>query len=120
MREEDVSNTAFRTHQWHYKFLVMPFRLTNAPTTFQLLMKEFMLYFTKFVPIFFDDILMYSRSIGEHLEHVRMVLAVLKEHQLRTNLKKCCFAQERVEYLGHVVSRVRMTKDQTKIEAILK
>ncbi|PKU84753.1 RNA-directed DNA polymerase [Dendrobium catenatum] len=91
MREADVPKTAFR--------------LTNAPAIFQSLMNRvFKQHLRKFVLVFFDDILMYSRTVEEHLEHLRVVLEVLQEHQLKANLKKCSFAQASVEYLGLVVS----------------
>ncbi|PKU59326.1 RNA-directed DNA polymerase [Dendrobium catenatum] len=91
MRETDVPKTAFR--------------LTNAPYIFQSLMNRVLKqHLRKFVLIFFDDILVYNKTVEEYLEHLRVVL-VLQEHQLKANLKKCSFAQASVEYLGHVVSQ---------------
>ncbi|KAG8485906.1 hypothetical protein CXB51_019256 [Gossypium anomalum] len=93
----------FRTHEGCYEFLVMPFGLTNTPSTFQATMNEVFKSLRKFVLVFVDDILIYSGSWQEHLNHVKLVLTRLRECGLVAKASKCVFGQERVEYLGHLV-----------------
>lgn len=98
MREEDIHKTAFRTHQGHYEFLVMPFDLTNATSNFQALMNTiFQPHLRKHILVFFDDILIYSLDWDTHLEHVRSALKVLEAHSLLVKNSKCSFGVTSVE-----------------------
>ena len=116
----DVPKTAFRTRYGHYEFLVMPFGLTNAPAVFMALMnKVFMPYLDKFVIVFIDDILVYSRDEEEHANHLRLVLQTLREKQLYVKFNKCEFWLDQVVFLGHIVSGEGIKVDPKKIEAIL-
>lgn len=84
----------------------MPFGLLNAPTTFQSIINDiFRPFLRKFVLVFFDDILVYSRGMQEHKWHLKEVLQLLQKNNLVINRKKCSFGSERIEYLGHIVSR---------------
>ncbi|WMV24899.1 hypothetical protein MTR67_018284 [Solanum verrucosum] len=106
IREEDVSKTAFRTRYGHYDFLVMPFGLTNAPAVFMDLMNRvFRPFLDRFVIIFTEYILVYSRTQEEHENHLKIVLQTLREHKLYAKFSKCEFWLDSVAFLGHVVSK---------------
>ena len=104
--EEDIPKTAFNTRYGKYEFLVMPFSLTNAPAMFQALMNSILRpYIDKFVLVYLDDILVYSNSEKEHLEHLRLVFEALRQHQLYARPKKCTFNKPNVEFCGHIVGQ---------------
>jgi hypothetical protein len=119
MRPEDVHKTAFRTHDGLYEFLEMAFGLCNAPTTFQALKNDVLRPFLRrFVLVFFDDILIYSKTWAHHLCHLRAVLDELRRHQLFVKCNKCSFATSSVTYLGHVISAAGVAMDPAKVQAI--
>ena len=120
VREADIPKTAFRTRNGHFKFTVMPFGLTNAPTAFMDLMhRVFQPYLDQFVVVFIDDILIYSRSEEEHEDHLRVILQVLRDHQLYAKFSKCEFWHTEVKFLGHVVSASGVSVDPEKVEAVM-
>jgi hypothetical protein len=119
MRPEDVQKTAFRTHDGLYEFLVMAFGLCNAPVTFQALMNDVLRSFLRrFVLVFFDDILIYSKTWADHLHHLRTVLDELRRHQLFVKCNKCSFGASSVAYLEHVISAAGVAMDPAKVQAI--
>ncbi|KAH9685255.1 Endonuclease [Citrus sinensis] len=121
IKDVDVPTTAFRTRYGHYEFLVMPFGLTNAPAAFMDLMNRvFSLYLDRFVIVFIDDILVYSRNEKEHAEHLWTVLQTLRQKQLYAKFSKCEFWLDRVVFLGHVISAEGIYVDPQKIEAVVK
>ncbi|GJZ79643.1 putative reverse transcriptase domain-containing protein, partial [Tanacetum coccineum] len=119
VHEDDIPKTAFRTRYGHFEFTVMPFGLTNAPTMFMDLMNRVCRpYLDKFVIVFIDDILIYSKTQEEHVEHLRLVLELLKREKLYAKFSKCEFWLREVQFLGHVINGNRIHVDPSKIEAV--
>ncbi|GJT85559.1 putative reverse transcriptase domain-containing protein [Tanacetum coccineum] len=119
VREEDIPKTAFRTRYGHYEFQVMPFGLTNAPAIFMDLMNQVCKpYLDKFVIVFIDDILIYSKNKKEHEEHLKQILELLKKEELYAKFSKYKFWIPKVQFLGHVIDNEGIHVDPAKIESI--
>ena len=120
VKPEDIPKTAFRTHEGHYELLVMPFKLTNAPSTFQSLMNDiFKPYLRKFILVFFDDILVYSFSLQDHFEHLKLTLEVLRSNHLFAKMSKCIFGCIKIDYIGHLISAKGVKANGKKLSAII-
>ncbi|GJY29064.1 putative reverse transcriptase domain-containing protein [Tanacetum coccineum] len=119
VREEDILKTTFRTRYGHYEFQVMPFGLTNAPAVFMdLLNRVCKSYLDKFVIVFIDDILIYSKSRKEHEGHLKLILRLLKKDELYAKFSKCDFWLSKVQFLGYVIDSEGIHVDPAKIELI--
>ena len=120
VRETYIPKTTFRIRYGHFEFTVMPFGLTNAPAAFMDLMhRVFQPYLYQFVVVFVDDILIYSQLEWEHEYHLRIVLQLLRDHQLYAKFNKCEFWLTEVRFLGHVVSASGVSVDPEKVEAVM-
>nr|GEW40748.1 putative reverse transcriptase domain-containing protein [Tanacetum cinerariifolium] len=119
VRDEDIPKTAFRTRYGHYEFQVMPFDLTNAPAMFMDLMNRVCKpYLNKFIIVFIDDILIYSRNEEEHANHLRIILELLRNKKLYAKFSKCEFWIHIVQFLGHIINSRGLHVDPTKTEAV--
>lgn len=115
----DIEKTAFRTHQGHLEFLVMPFGLTKALSTVQSFMNDILKPFIrKFVLVFFDDILIYSATWSKHHQHVKAVFEQMLQHSLFVKRSKCFFGQPSVAYLGHIISASGIAMDPSKVSVV--
>ncbi|GJV42598.1 putative reverse transcriptase domain-containing protein [Tanacetum coccineum] len=119
VHEDDIPKTAFRTRYRHFEFTVMPFGLTNAPAVFMDLMNRVCKpYLDKFVIVFIDDILIYSKTKEDHEVHLGLVLELLRKEKLYAKFSKCEFWLQEVHFLGHVVNQNGIHVDPSKIEAV--
>ncbi len=132
LQESDRPKTAFRTPFGHYQFRVLPFGLTNAPATFQAVMNRVFEHpkflangkvnplaaISDFVLVFIDDILIFSKTAEEHVEHVKIVMDVLRQNSILIKMSKCSWGQTELPYLGHIVSKDGIKVDPKKIEAV--
>ena len=120
VREAYIPKTVFRTRYGHFEFMMMPFGLTNAPATFMDIMNRvFYPYLDQFVVVFVDDILIYSQLEVDQEDHLRIVLHLLRDHQLYAKFSKCEFWLTEVGFLGHVVSASSVSVDPGKVEAVM-
>ena len=121
VKSEDVQKKTFRSRYGHYEYVVMPFGVTNAPAVFMDYMNQiFRPFLDKFVVVFIDDILIYSKNKEEYADNLKVVLAVLREHQLYGKPSKCEFWLEEVQFLRYVISAQGIAVDPSKIDTVLK
>jgi hypothetical protein len=118
--KKDFLKITFVSRYGHHEYLVIPFGLTNAPAIFMNLMnKIFMPYLDKFVIVFIEDILIYSKNKEEHAKHLRIALQILREHQLYAKFSKCEFWLDQAEFLRHVISKEGIAVNPSKVASIL-
>jgi len=119
MRKDDEHKTAFRTRYGQYEYKVMPFRLVNAPATFQTMMNKILREFLDDgVVVYLDDILIYSENMDDHINLVQKVLDPLEQHDLAVSLKKLVFHQEEVEFQGYIVKTSGVTMSDRKVKSV--
>ena len=120
MHPDDIEKTSFRTRYGSFEYLVLPFGLCNAPSTFMNMMQDVLRpYLDKFCIIFLDDILIFSRTAEEHEKHVKLILEKLREHKLQAKLEKCEFMKQEIEFLGYKINEQGLGMMDTKVKAIL-
>ncbi|KAM0043609.1 putative nucleotidyltransferase, Ribonuclease H [Helianthus debilis subsp. tardiflorus] len=120
MRPDSIEMTAFRTHDGHYEYLVMPFGLMNAPATFQSVMNDIFCPLLRHkVVIFFDDILIHSPDWESHLVDLKEVFSILFSHHFKVNPDKCSLGQRSIDYLGHIINGEGVTMDPAKVAAVV-
>ena len=120
VREADIPKTEFKMRYGYFEFIVIPFGLTNAPGAFMdLIHRVFQPYLDQFVMVFMDDILIYSESEKKHEDHLRIVLQILRDHQLYAKFNKCEFWLIEVKFLGHVMSASSVSVGPEKVEAVM-
>jgi hypothetical protein len=120
VKEEDIPKTAFRTRYGHYEFLVMSFRLTNVPAVFMDMMNRvFHDYLDQFTVVFIDDIMIYSKMLEEHGEHLLKAFERLRREQLYAKLEKCKFWLDNMYFLGHMIFGERVAVDPKKVKVVV-
>jgi hypothetical protein len=120
VQPQDIHKTAFKTHHGHWEFKVMPFGLTNAPATFQEAMNTILSpLLRKAVLVFVDNILIYRKSLEDHLVHVQQVLDILRQDSFLLKKSKCSFAQQQLEYLGPIISPEGVATDTNNCKQLL-
>lgn len=121
MKESDQCKTAFQTHHGHFEYKVMPYGVTGGPATFQRVMNNILAPLLRIcVIVFIDDILIYSKTWEEHIQHVAAVFQILREHQFKVKLSKCFFARQELPYLGHIISAKGVATDPKKVIIVQK